>query len=80
MCRNAVNGDRFLELSKLKESSLASMSKSKGITGSEMQSFMGQKSSYLGGNSLHNSKLPPLMRAGKDMLHDDETARALLGL
>ena len=79
MCRNAVNGDRFLEISKLKETTLASMSKSKGGMSSEVQSFMGQKSSILGSGA--QAKLPPLMRAGKDMLHDnDETAKALLGI
>ncbi|CDW73960.1 leucine rich repeat family protein [Stylonychia lemnae] len=64
MCRNAVNGDRFLELSKLQQSS---MFKSKISDVS--------KQSYLGGQS----RLPPLMLAGKQLQNEDETIRALLG-
>jgi hypothetical protein len=63
MCRNAVNGDRFLELSKLQQSSMFK---------SKMSDMSASKQSYMG-----QSRLPPLMRAGKEQ--EDETIRALLG-
>ncbi len=61
MCRNAVNGDRFLEISKLKDST---MSKSK---------LSAEPSKSLGG-SKH---LPPLMRVGKEMQEDEMTRALL---
>lgn len=61
MCRNAVNGDRFLEISKLKDST---MSKSK----------LSEPSKSTVGGSKH---LPPLMRVGKEMQEDEMTRALL---
>jgi hypothetical protein len=62
-CRAAVNGDRYLEMSKLI-----------GISGSLKQDSSQQQSGILALNSL--SKVPALMRAGKEMMAGEE----LLGL
>jgi hypothetical protein len=72
MCRNAVNGDRFLEISKLQNSNL------KGGKGSENSSMTVSKMER--GSMFGSSKLPPLMRAGKEMANEsDEIAKALFG-
>lgn len=60
-CRQAVNGDRYLEMSKLIEISGGSVSKQDTST---------QGSGFLALGSL--SKVPALMRAGKEMSVGDE--------
>lgn len=73
MCRNAVNGDRFLEISKLQ--SLTKGSKY-SETSSIANSKMDKVSSILGTAS---KQLPPLMRAGKEYANGDDDVRALMG-
>ena len=74
MCRNAVNGERFLEMSKLKELTMGK-SKQTGPTGtlSDISSILGGGGSRDGKSlALSNSKqLPPLMRAGKELAFED---------
>ena len=62
MLRNAANGDKFLELSKLQKSSK-------------------DESSYMNSQSKVNAstRLPPLMRAGKELNFDDDPQKALMG-
>ena len=72
MCRNAVNGERFLEMSKLQSTTLSKNNKGGS---SELSSVLGsQKSTHL--NNQKN--LPPLMR--KELaLDDNELVSKLLG-
>lgn len=68
MCRNAVNGERFLEMSKLQQLTGSKITKT-GL--SEMSNILASKT---------ESKLPPLMRAGKELtFEDNEMVKSLLG-
>ena len=67
MCRNAVNGDRFLELSKMQKTSEGSSM----VGSSKVDKF----SSIFG-----STRLPPLMRAGRELALEDDPKSLLLGI